>query len=445
MKTNFNKNNIELNRAIFELETHFNNNKYENNTLNWKQLEKRFFKISNSAIKEYYLRMEKIPVDDIDIFFNHEVSSENKKNKFVEIHNAWEKTHGIKHPLYPLIEDIKNNFYISKEIKQIAILPRSLIGCRVIEAADIKSALNKNEEEMFPQNEVTKTPVPDLPLIITNPDKIVIPKRAAPIPLRLVWGLTSLVRPEDRNTRAVMRTTLDELGKLLYKPGTKFSSGRNNIKENLRRNLIYLGLIHYQYGNSIFVPFSVSEYPSSFDSKNNNVFINVNLTFSKDSDHGPYVNRDKLLHYGLTSNAQWKTYIKLNYMWDTAKMLNNGCRVYSTRKKVLRDKNGYIVDSNGNQIKNYGTPTKNWNHKKAIIIGVERNENAIKRVPLLTDDDLIYLVFDKIPEDPKTKWTFLQRAKKTLKTMEKNNDIEIIEYSNGWKILETWEDNKCYQ
>ena len=153
--------------------------------------------------------------------------------------------------------------------------------------------------------------------------------------------------------------------------------------------------------------------------------------------NGPMINMTILKQLGVKSAPAFRAYLRLAYLWDNAKKKNNGCRVYATRPRALRNDRGQVTDAKGNVL-----PRNNWNHPRAVVTGEEDNP-AAKHVPVLTDLDMMHLFFDDNPTSKATTRKRLHDARRIAENMEDKGYI-VIETGvkdlktggNGWRILE---------
>ena len=177
--------------------------------------------------------------------------------------------------------------------------------------------------------------------------------------------------------------------------------------------------------------------------------------------HGPMIDVPRLRQYGLESAPKWRAWIRLHYLWDTAKQKNGGHPIYATRPEVMRNKQGYITRANGEVITSgdiYRTkkgkrrakagniPRNEWHHPEAISTGHERNPTCDK-IPVLTDEQLVMLFYDGREVDQATMRRRKSDSIKSLLDMEEDGVIVVEKDAidenrgvKGWRILPVYQD-----
>lgn len=134
--------------------------------------------------------------------------------------------------------------------------------------------------------------------------------------------------------------------------------------------------------------------------------------------HGAMIDVNILRELGAVSAAQFRAWIRLAYIWDTAKRSNGGHRIYATRPQVMRNERNQVIDNRGNVIRG-----GSWNNPNAIWTGREEDNPAIERVPVLSDEHLIHLFFDDKPMTKATRRKRLYNARRELLEMEQKGII----------------------
>ena len=179
--------------------------------------------------------------------------------------------------------------------------------------------------------------------------------------------------------------------------------------------------------------------------------------------NGPMIDAHRMRLYGLVSASKWRAWIRLHYLWDTAKQRNGGYPIYATIPKVKRNDKGYLLDARGNIIMT-GDPYKNkkgrwavqkgnkpqkaWYHPYAIHIGDDRNPQCDK-IPVLTDNQLVALFFDDKPVDTRTFRKRLHDSIDNLMGFE-SDGVVIVERDaidtkrrvKGWRIIPVFLDDR---
>ena len=178
-------------------------------------------------------------------------------------------------------------------------------------------------------------------------------------------------------------------------------------------------------------------------------------------DNGPMIDVERMRQYGLVSASKWRAWIRLHYLWDTARQRNGGYTIYTTIPKVKRNDEGYLLNTkgelilSGNPCKNKkgrwsvrrgNQPQKDWFHPQAIRIGEERNPMR-KKIPVLTDKRLVALFYNDSLVDDNTFWKRLHDARSAATDMESDGVI-VIERdaidkkmgTKGWRIIPVFQD-----
>lgn len=164
--------------------------------------------------------------------------------------------------------------------------------------------------------------------------------------------------------------------------------------------------------------------------------------------------------YGLVSASKWRAWIRLHYLWDTAKQRNGGHPIYATIPKVKRDDQGFLLDTRGNpiltgdpykkngrwQVRKGNKPQNAWHHPYAIHIGTQRNPQCDK-IPVLTDKQLVALFFDDTKREKNDFWRKRHDAKNAAMDMEADGVILIERPAidtkkgiKGWRMIPVYQD-----
>lgn len=176
--------------------------------------------------------------------------------------------------------------------------------------------------------------------------------------------------------------------------------------------------------------------------------------------NGPLIDVHRMRRYGLVSASKWRAWIRLHYLWDTAKQRNGGYPIFATIPEVKRNAEGYLLDARGEIItrepyknragkwaaKKGSKPQTAWYHPHAIRIGDTRNPQC-EKIPVLTDKHLVALFFDASQVDKKTFWKRVHQAKNTAMDMEaegavviERDAIDTKKGIKGWRIMPVFQD-----
>ena len=161
------------------------------------------------------------------------------------------------------------------------------------------------------------------------------------------------------------------------------------------------------------------------------------------SERGPMIDREALRRFGTVSAPAWRAYLRLAYLWDRAKAQNGGRRIYATRPKVERARDGVLIGRDGRPVtRKDGRPVRDWSDARAVrLYGpdgnplTERNPQA-DRVPALGADDLVRLAFDDAALDRRGRREYVRRARAALGDMEAAGAVVIEPDGPGMRLLE---------
>ena len=177
----------------------------------------------------------------------------------------------------------------------------------------------------------------------------------------------------------------------------------------------------------------------------------IDMRLPDESDHGPLIQLHSLIAAGVVSDPAFDGELTLAAVWDRAKARNGGQRIYATRPKAMRDKQGRLTDAAGNLIVGpdpvlswenrrkvpRDKPARDWSDSRAMIVGEERHPQA-NRVPLLNRDDRRRLFYGRSSDhlDRRARSKAADRAEVRLRTLESRGQVVIDVEPEGWRILE---------
>ena len=172
--------------------------------------------------------------------------------------------------------------------------------------------------------------------------------------------------------------------------------------------------------------------------------------------NGPLIDVHTMRRYGLVSASKWRAWIRLHYLWDTAKQRNGGYPIYATIPEVKRNNDGYLLDTRGEiivtgdpykrkngrwAVRKGSKPQTVWYHPHAIRTGDTRNPQCGK-IPVLMDKHLVALFFDNTPVEKATFRKRLFDAKSAAMDMEadgviliERDAIDTKKGIRGWRII----------
>ena len=168
---------------------------------------------------------------------------------------------------------------------------------------------------------------------------------------------------------------------------------------------------------------------------------------------GPQLDRAGWIADGTHSDPAFDLRLSLAWLWDKVKASNGGNRVYATRPRVKRTRDGVILDRNGQPvIRRNGQPVKDWSDPRASPIHTpdghpldERHPKA-DRVPVLDSEARRRLAYGlRVQTHRGNRSTECTNADKLLERLEQAGVIVIERDATdpqtgrqGWRILEKW-------
>ena len=166
----------------------------------------------------------------------------------------------------------------------------------------------------------------------------------------------------------------------------------------------------------------------------------IELALPDDCERGPTIDRPVLRRQGTISDPAYDLWLGLAYLWDRAKATNGGHRIYATRPKARRDRDGGLLDAHGQRVlRKDGSPVRDWRHRRAVIEGDERHPHAGK-VPWLDPEQVRRLAYGG-PDRGKSaaqRRNELAKARTLLRTLESEGHVVIETDEPCWRILEAW-------
>ena len=394
-------------------------------------------------------------------------------------HSEWEtrkeQVPGLKHPIAPLIEEwFKLPPKVDLVRKPTGIAPR--FGA-IRDKRHGPILLEQLPDLPKPQGRLTAylpgleprpqrmIAAPELHLFDYAGGKSMKKGRAAPISLRLFFELLMSVPLDARDSDCRLDVSLRELRDWFY-PAVERADGkfRSSYKPSKHLPLIHRG-IHEVHNLYVEATPTGAEAPEAWhpivarsrplrdlDSK-----ARFLIDLPPGSTRGALIDRRVARVLGLTSALHYRAYISLCYFWDFYGHTENGKRsIQSTRPLVSRNSNGLILDRQGMpMLDRTGKPVERW--KQGIPLDIngrptswkhaarEVNPEALRRYPVLTDDDLVDLCYSTADGETVTGNKLIDRrrmAKTALRNMRDQNYIILVEdaVSNsgdhkGWQIL----------
>ena len=394
-------------------------------------------------------------------------------------HNAWDEmcqyNPHLKHPLAPLIEDwFKLPRRVEPVRKPTGIAPRFAS----IRDRRYEPILSEQLPDLpGPQGNLTAY----LPGLEPRPKRMIAAPelrlfdfaggtsmkkgRAAPISLRLFFELLMSVPLEARDFHCRLDVSLRELRDWFY-PAVERADGesRSSYKPSKHLPLIHRG-IHEVHNLYVEVTPPGANAPEAWhpivarsrplrDLESQARFL---IDLPPGSTRGALIDRRVARALGLKSALHYRSYISLCYFWDHYGHTKNGKReLQSTRPLVARNSDSLIVDRQGMpMLDRTGKPTERWNRGIPLDVNGkptiwkhaarEINPEALRRYPVLTDNDLVDLCYTTLEDEIATSDQLRNRrrnAKDALRNMRDQGYILIVEDAvsisgdrKGWQVL----------
>ena len=394
------------------------------------------------------------------------------------LHKAWEEMRQhkptLKHPLAPLIEArLKLPRRVEPVRKPTGIAPR------FASIRDRRQTIVSEQLPDLPGPQGTLTAY--LPGLEPRPNRMIAAPelhlfdyaggtsmkkgRAAPISLRLFFELLMSVPLEARDFDCRLDVSLRDLRDWLY-PSVERADGesRSSYKPSKHLPLIHRG-IHEVHNLYVEVIPKGTKAPEAWHPivarsrplRNLESQARFLIDLPPGSTRGALIDRHVARVLGLKSALHYRAYISLAYFWDYYGHTENGKReIQSTRPLVARNSHGLIVDRQGMpMLDRTGKPVERW--KQGIPLDVngkptiwkhaarEINPEALRRYPVLTDNDLVDLCYTTLEDEIATSDQLRNRrrnAKDALRNMRDQGYILIVEDAvsisgdrKGWQVL----------
>ena len=384
------------------------------------------------------------------------------------VHSAWLRIAEDRpmHPLVPLVMMWQQRPEALKpETNQVRIIPKGLINAApsavyvdellydptTLPMTGYVEDSDSLQLALFPTGKTENDLPPVTPLILANAAGFGALKlgRGARLDKRLlIYSL--LFMPLDQRRpggRYEWRPTLEELIQLLW---TKDTWRPNKHAKALEQafDAVTMAKIRLPDGRT-WRPVIARGMPNPNNLSSRAV---IQIEVPDLSDRGPSLNFASLIAEGRISDPAFDLWLSLAYLWDDAKARNGGFRVYATRPKALRNKQGYLIDVKGAVILGHpsnpfgkagklswkpgNTPQRDWRHPQAILTGEERHPQA-DRVPALHPDARRRLAYG-LKEQPDKAHRVRERnkANELLQRLESSGRVVIERDDKLWRILE---------
>ena len=373
------------------------------------------------------------------------------------VHRAWRTLPdpgGAQHPLSPLVDAWQRLSLVDVETdrRRHGILPASLRAATRQHAELLPLTLDVHtpmggarEQAHLPGLEPPRSAlVPVLPLALYDlaGGAMQTPGRGAPWAQRLFFEVLMSVGRLDRapGQTARVESTYRELVAWLWPNLRGRTWDRSRHLPALYGALLELDGMRIEWERQLWRLVGVTALPTAATRPDDPAVFRVEHL--PGSERGPMIDREALRRFGTVSAPAWRAYLRLAYLWDRAKAQNGGRRIYATRPKVERARDGVLIGRDGRPVtRKDGRPVRDWSDARAVrLYGpngeplTERNPQA-DRVPILGPDDRRRLAYD---DDLDTnRRDRLHKARQALAVMETAGAVVIEpDGADGMRLLE---------
>jgi len=388
----------------------------------------------------------------------------------VAIHEIWNivnKTHKgeFYHPIEPVIaaylEEITAK-YISAEYDRMhpaAILKSPLGSVKDVNPVDIdkntaailreftKAPNDVKQAEQLPLFDMPQsqeTVLPDTmylevasPLGITPKNR----KGAVSHTLRIFFEALMALEPNENNE--VISFTLGDLIQYLY-PNGKF-----NRTNQLRYIIDALNILH----SYAIIPYEIAggrygkwrpvivRNPIDQNSRyEDNIFLDVRLP--PDTVQGMMVEKQKLRILGQTSAPKFSAYLSACFIFDKHGT-RDGKIIDPTKPVIIRNKEGYLLDENGNELIDHSSKKIKNPYKSHVISQLPRESNPNRtQYPILSNADLIKACN---LQNFSQQGVALIRSKKYWNELEREGIVKIEKHRTGWRVMPSEQHVQTYR
>ncbi|MDE0085064.1 MAG: hypothetical protein OXU23_05085 [Candidatus Poribacteria bacterium] len=387
----------------------------------------------------------------------------------VAIHKLWNtvnKTHKgeFYHPIEPIIEAYLEELtanYISAEYDRThpASILKSPLGtikdvnlididkntaARLREFAKVQSIKQVEQLPLFDMPQLHETVLPDpMYLEIASPFGIKPKNKKGAVSHTLRIFFEALMALEPNQTNEVISFSLGDLIKYLY-PNQKFHrTNQLTYITNALNTLHFYATVPYEVSPGRLGKWRpvIVRNPIEQNSKNEDlIFLDVRLP--PDAEQGMLVEKQKLRCLGQTSAPKFSAYLSACYIFDKYGTLN-GKIIDPTIPIINRNTEGYLTDTNGNELINHNGNRMKKAYNSNAISQLLREPNPHRtQYPTLHNADLIKACN---LQNLSQHGVALIRAKNYWKELENEGIVKIEIDKNGWRIMPSEEHIETYR
>ena len=424
-------------------------------------IERLLSEILSDRLSAFTNEFGTLPVETFEPVANHllRVSGEPSAERLEWLHQAWvialEQDTQLSHPIVPLVRawlQEQSAKRITSEYDQkhpIGILKYPLGNLRDVDFAKFNETAHLREfatpnsrqqvesaqMQLFPPVEKTSILPAVMPLQIAHPMGLKPKTKAGAVSheIRIFFEALMALEPNQRQVDMMFR--LGDLIDYLYPDGKFHRTNQLPYIINALEVLHFYATVPWRDDQGDlrrWRPVHVKS-PLEINSKNETpVFMRVEMP--PDAKQGMAVDKQILRGLGKASAPQFNAYLTAAYLWDKYGT-HQGKIIDPTRPVERRNSKNALVDENGKPIVNpHGKEITNLYDTHAVKQSErEPNPDAIKRYPVLSDEDLIYACFPNTTTQ--NHWVLLKRAQTHWTELEKAGIVRIERLTHGWRIL----------
>ena len=375
------------------------------------------------------------------------------------LHQEWlqwrESEENLQHPLAPIVRawiQETTAKRITSEYDQkhpIGILKYPLGNLRDVsfvelgETAHLREFATPNSRQqvestqlqLFPPAEKTSILPAVMPLQIAHPMGLKPKTKAGAVSHEIRIFFEALMALEPNQQQVDMMFRLGDLIDYLYPDGKFHRTNQLPYIINALETLHFYATVPWRDDQGDlrrWRPVHVKS-PLEINSKNETpVFMRVEMP--PDAKQGMAVDKQILRGLGKASAPQFNAYLTAAYLWDKYGT-HQGKIIDPTRPVERRNSENVLVDENGKPLVNpHGKEITNLYDTHAVKQSArEPNPDAIKRYPVLSNEDLIYACFPNTTTQNLR--VLLKRAQTHWTELEKAGVVRIERLTHGWRIL----------
>ena len=298
-----------------------------------------------------------------------------------------------------------------------------------------RQQVESTQLQLFPPAEKTSILPAVMPLQIAHPMGLKPKTKAGAVSHEIRIFFEALMALEPNQQQVDMMFRLGDLIHYLYPDGKFHRTNQLPYIINALETLHFYATVPWRDDQGDlrrWRPVHVKS-PLEINSKNETpVFMRVEMP--PDAKQGMAVDKQILRGLGKASAPQFNAYLTAAYLWDKYGTYQ-GKIIDPTRPVERRNSKNALVDENGKPFVNpHGKKITNLYDTHVVKQSArEPNSNAIKRYPVLSDEDLIYACFPNTTTQNLR--VLLKRAQTHWTELEKVGIVRIKRLTHGWRIL----------